>query len=729
MESNNSSKFQQCMMDLIGPDDAFDGADGLDGNDLLQALTDNEDILDFHGESGGIGGDNSGNNDKTNGSIKHAGHSESVDMAIGTKEGSDRAFARGRSNLSSNRSCSSEPFMLDSDIYQDVNSHNNNGDGSNFIGVTIKAPLPPLEPLESLQHQKRHHRGCQRRAPRRNNTRCRRSNSSDGIKDMYDEEPLFGGNKSVQSDDYDFMNERREFGNSINSILSNGDFNDAASACSAPADLFDMGGSYEEPRRRPSRGGYSRSGSGGSKGNFDNNSMDAQKVMMIKGLLGESFGNMGANRRASNNGSSRRASRDGSRDGSRGNGNFNPQRIHRRRSHDDRAELGLNSSLNSNGSNDSDYCADLDDQPQRRKTLDDPFTLLMAAMGGNTNFPVEQMQNELDVDHFQNSATPLKRRKSEPMINSDFWMDDDHGMYEPPRNGRNAWVGQQSSGNVGMPFDNSMGPSQGNANHGNAQSNNMMSARFLAAAQEAFQSINRLKELMNTSQSGGSPSAVPMDVERGQQYDQQQSQWQQQQFQQLMELDQGQVQRHVQQWQQQGHQQQLRALQNQQQGQVQLHDFPAQSKGIPNEFMQQGKASNSKFKMNDQEAPPPLAANQGKKESSKSKSSSKSAASTKASSGITPQIPLPEKADPEILKMDQVVVMEKLKSAMDRTSNTQKLLQEWDRANGLPKSHSQTMVNSSRSRKQLKDGVILKKWNGAPLLNFAKEGDKAAAST
>ena len=64
---------------------------------------------------------------------------------------------------------------------------------------------------------------------------------------------------------------------------------------------------------------------------------------------------------------------------------------------------------------------------------------------------------------------------------------------------------------------------------------------------------------------------------------------------------------------------------------------------------------------------------------------------------------------------------------MDRTTNTQKALQEWDRANGFPKSHSQTMVNSSRSRKQLKDGGILKKWNGAPLLNFAKEGGPTAS--
>jgi hypothetical protein len=47
---------------------------------------------------------------------------------------------------------------------------------------------------------------------------------------------------------------------------------------------------------------------------------------------------------------------------------------------------------------------------------------------------------------------------------------------------------------------------------------------------------------------------------------------------------------------------------------------------------------------------------------------------------------------------------------------TQAALQEWDRLNGLPASHSRTMVNTARSRKQLQEGVILKKWDGSPLL-------------
>jgi len=62
------------------------------------------------------------------------------------------------------------------------------------------------------------------------------------------------------------------------------------------------------------------------------------------------------------------------------------------------------------------------------------------------------------------------------------------------------------------------------------------------------------------------------------------------------------------------------------------------------------------------------------------------------------------------------VIMARLQYLMKQTQSSQKELQKWDKKNGLPKSHSQTMVNSSRSRKQLQNGVILKKWNGAPLI-------------
>jgi hypothetical protein len=66
------------------------------------------------------------------------------------------------------------------------------------------------------------------------------------------------------------------------------------------------------------------------------------------------------------------------------------------------------------------------------------------------------------------------------------------------------------------------------------------------------------------------------------------------------------------------------------------------------------------------------------------------------------------------------VIMARLKALMERTQYSQKKLQRWDKKNGLPKSHSQTMVNSGRSRKQLQEGVVLKKWNGVPLINDKK---------
>eukprot|EP00545_Synedropsis_sp_CCMP1620_P013658 CAMPEP_0119004110 /NCGR_PEP_ID=MMETSP1176-20130426/958_1 /TAXON_ID=265551 /ORGANISM="Synedropsis recta cf, Strain CCMP1620" /LENGTH=595 /DNA_ID=CAMNT_0006955783 /DNA_START=58 /DNA_END=1845 /DNA_ORIENTATION=+ len=60
----------------------------------------------------------------------------------------------------------------------------------------------------------------------------------------------------------------------------------------------------------------------------------------------------------------------------------------------------------------------------------------------------------------------------------------------------------------------------------------------------------------------------------------------------------------------------------------------------------------------------------------------------------------------------------KLQRSMAKTRITQDALQERDRANGLPKSHCQTMVNCSRSREQLLSGLVLQKWNGVPLLNL-----------
>jgi hypothetical protein len=81
---------------------------------------------------------------------------------------------------------------------------------------------------------------------------------------------------------------------------------------------------------------------------------------------------------------------------------------------------------------------------------------------------------------------------------------------------------------------------------------------------------------------------------------------------------------------------------------------------------------------------------------------------------------VPENLDPE--KM-----MQRLQDLMSRSVNTQKSLQKWDKDNGLPKSHSQTMVNTSRSRKQLLTGVILPKWDGTPLISEETELGKPKA--
>lgn len=53
---------------------------------------------------------------------------------------------------------------------------------------------------------------------------------------------------------------------------------------------------------------------------------------------------------------------------------------------------------------------------------------------------------------------------------------------------------------------------------------------------------------------------------------------------------------------------------------------------------------------------------------------------------------------------------------MRQSEKTQKELQEWDKLQGLPKSHCTTMVKTSRSRRQLIEGRILPKWDGTPMI-------------
>lgn len=61
-------------------------------------------------------------------------------------------------------------------------------------------------------------------------------------------------------------------------------------------------------------------------------------------------------------------------------------------------------------------------------------------------------------------------------------------------------------------------------------------------------------------------------------------------------------------------------------------------------------------------------------------------------------------------------LQQRLRYRMRRSEVTQKDLQKWDKRNGLPKSHSCTMVKTSRSRKQLLEGKIIPKWDGTPLI-------------
>jgi hypothetical protein len=59
----------------------------------------------------------------------------------------------------------------------------------------------------------------------------------------------------------------------------------------------------------------------------------------------------------------------------------------------------------------------------------------------------------------------------------------------------------------------------------------------------------------------------------------------------------------------------------------------------------------------------------------------------------------------------------RLLELMRKSEHSQSQLEDWDEDHGLPKSHCLTMVSSSRSRRQLQQGVILPKWDGTPLIS------------
>lgn len=78
--------------------------------------------------------------------------------------------------------------------------------------------------------------------------------------------------------------------------------------------------------------------------------------------------------------------------------------------------------------------------------------------------------------------------------------------------------------------------------------------------------------------------------------------------------------------------------------------------------------------------------------------------------------------------LDPHVMMQRLEKLMEQSAKTQAALQDWDKRRGLPKSHSPSMVHSSRSRRQLQEGVILKKWDGSPLIDFDQDKESGTGS-
>ena len=64
--------------------------------------------------------------------------------------------------------------------------------------------------------------------------------------------------------------------------------------------------------------------------------------------------------------------------------------------------------------------------------------------------------------------------------------------------------------------------------------------------------------------------------------------------------------------------------------------------------------------------------------------------------------------------------MDRLRALMAKSIESMKLLEEHDRRQGLRKCDAQNMMNTARSRKQILENRILKKWDGTPLIAFEK---------
>ena len=64
--------------------------------------------------------------------------------------------------------------------------------------------------------------------------------------------------------------------------------------------------------------------------------------------------------------------------------------------------------------------------------------------------------------------------------------------------------------------------------------------------------------------------------------------------------------------------------------------------------------------------------------------------------------------------------MDRLRALMAKSIESMKRLEEHDRRQGLRKCDAQNMMNTARSRKQILENRILKKWDGTPLIAFEK---------
>ena len=576
MDNNNSQQptDHSDLIDIIDP--SYDGVAGIDGNELLHALSDHdtEDLMDFH------------NDEDT---------SQGSDMNTNQRGGSNDINRRSRS-LSA-----VQPFQFQID--------------------TATAN-------ESLQQYRRRGR------PKRNTTSSSsrynkhksRAKSFDAAEHMnfYDHQPLFGGGGR-----YDDL------------MFNNRDMNDdRKSISSAPADLFELEAFGIDD------------GTGG-----DDEEDPLMDIFDMKNNDKDGCEDYPQQRN----------------DTSSINNGMNGRRAYRRRhTHDESLWDKFTNSMTSQGSNNSNGGQQgMDEDPlslilKLENTMNNEQQLGSDPVGGNAANRNNKARNHTS-EQWQ-----MKRRKSEPLLSS-MWDDGDMTW-------RQDNLATNSS--MGNSVQHSQPRQQGNMDNNGGQ----MPSDFVETAKVAFESINRLKEMLAGSGMEGDLVQAITSMTGG------------------------------------GYQQMQHKSQQEHQGKARTIRRKGSS-GSSN------APSDDDFFMDDDNIKEPQAPtkvkakanakSKSKKASTKSKTkkgAANKAAASEAAPKVVPKIPLPDKSDPELLKLDPSDVMAKLEASMQRTIATQKLLQEWDRANGLPKSHSQTMVNSSRSRKQLTDGKFHYKSKSAHVL-------------